>query len=137
MINKLEIKEIMYLNLFERITKVRAKYCFSYNNSLFFVVDRNFFNKSLGRNKDNVKKIKKILNKNVRVIIIPKKEKDAIYFIKSIINPIKIGSLKIKENEIIINPGKNKALLIGKKKKNFLELRNIVKNFFNKELKII
>ena len=53
--------------------------------------------------------------------------------------PIKFKSLEIRDKEMIISAGgtQNKAMLFGRNKMRFLELKKIVEDLFGLELKII
>ena len=68
----------------------------------------------------------------------PKGIEDAEIFIKTIINPIEFKELDIKDDEIIINAGsQNKASLIGRNRRRESEMRNIIRDFFKRDFKIV
>ncbi|MEM4625195.1 MAG: KH domain-containing protein [Candidatus Pacearchaeota archaeon] len=137
MIKTIDMKLMRYLNLFSKISKVTPKHCFVYNNILIFTVNEKNLSKAIGENGENIKKISEILNKKVRVVMIPKSLGDAEKFISTIIYPIQIKSVEIDGQFLIINSGQqNKALLIGRNKQRFKEMRKIVKDYFDKDLKI-
>ena len=63
---------------------------------------------------------------------------DAEEFIREIVSPVELKSIGLMGNELIIYAGsKNKASLIGREKRRFLEMKRIIKDFFGKELKIV
>jgi len=93
--------------------------------------------KAVGENGKNVQTMKDILRKRVRIVAKPRGIQDAQSFIESIVSPIKINELKIVGNEIIILGNRqNKAALIGRDKRRLKEMQEIVKGFFDKELRI-
>jgi NusA-like KH domain protein len=137
--NTLDMQEIRHLNLFSQITRVNTRFCVHYNGTLIFCVPKYLIKKSLGENNKNIKKINEILNKKIRVIEIPRGIKDIKRFIEEIITPIKFKSLEVKKDEVIITSlnMQNKAALIGREKKRLYELQKAIKEYFNKDLKIL
>ncbi|MEM4152579.1 MAG: hypothetical protein QXK80_00440 [Candidatus Pacearchaeota archaeon] len=128
---KLNLKTIQLINLFEKITRVKAKYCFDYNGITIFVVPKTLLNKALGKNAENLNKLKTQLNKKIRIITSPTNIRDAENFIKSIVFPYEIKKIDIQNNELYIfsAPG-NKAALIGRNKSRLIELSDIIEKFF-------
>ena len=127
-----------YLNLFEKITKVSTRFFFPYNNMIIFCVPRNMLSRALGRDNSNLKKINNILKKKIRIVPIPLGIADAERFIQVIINPVTFKEIEIKDDEIIITAGsQNKAALLGRHKRRLLEMKKIVGDFFNREVKIV
>ncbi len=129
---------IRYLNLFEKIAKVSTKYCFSYNNEVIFVVPSPLLSRAIGEEGRNVKKLVEILGKKVKIVAIPGRDEDAREFIPAIIYPIRVHSIELTPTEVIINAGRqSKAMLIGRNKTRLGEMQEIVKEYFNKEVKIV
>ncbi|MFH1307648.1 MAG: hypothetical protein ABIH72_02245 [archaeon] len=134
----LDMKFIRYLNLFEKICKVRTKNCFEYNNFIFFAVQPFEVSKAIGEEGRNIRKVAEILGKRAKIVTLPRDENDIKNFILSIINPLNFKDLKLEVNEIIIEGGKkNKAALIGRGRRREAELNDVVKHYFNKSLKIV
>ncbi|MBI1973010.1 hypothetical protein HYS50_03320 [Candidatus Woesearchaeota archaeon] len=136
MVNTINMQDIRYLNLFEKIMKVRTRFCFRYNDSLIFSVPRELVAKSIGENGRNIRQMSEILGKRIRVVAAPNGVQDASMFIKSIISPLTIKGLEIKDNEIVVNGGSNKAALIGRNKRRLLEMQKIIRDFFGKDFRI-
>jgi len=132
----LDMRFIRYLNLFERVTRVRTKNCFEYNNAIVFAVHPSLVSKAIGEQGRNIKQLNEILGKKIKVISLPCRN---VYdFISQVVDPIKFKSLDVQENEVIINAGRqSKAALIGRNKTRLEELNNVVKEYFNKEVKIV
>lgn len=137
-IQTIDMKDMRYLNLFEKITGVRCKNCFSYNLFLVFGVPTHLVSKAIGQDGKNVKKLYSILKKRVKIVALPENINGAEKFISAIVSPAEITGLEISENEIIITGSmQNKAVIIGRDKVRLKELQKIVKEFFGKELKVI
>ena len=141
----IEMKDMRYLNLFEKITRVSTRYCFNYNETIIFAVPRNLISKAIGKAGENVKKISEILGKKIKIIATPQEareiEKDSTVikgFIEAVVSPVTFRNLEVADNEIIITAGSHsKAALIGRNKRRLHELQKIAKDFFRKELKIV
>jgi len=136
MVNTINMQDMRYLNLFEKIMKVRTRFCFRYNDAIIFSVPKELVAKSIGENGRNVKKMSEILRKRIKVVPSPRGIMDVGAFINSIVSPLTIKGVEVKNNEIIVSGGKNKAALIGRNKRRLLEMQKIVKDFFGKDVRI-
>ncbi len=138
MVNVLDMKDIRYINLFGKITKISTRYCFIYNDTIIFAVPRRLVSKAIGEDGRNVKKINMITKKKIKIIPTPQGIHHAKEFIQAVVNPTTFNDLEITEKEIIITAGnQNKAALLGRNKRRLLELREIVRDFFKKDLRIV
>lgn len=138
MANTINMEDLRHLNLFYKITRIRTRYCFNYNNMLMFCVPKSKIPQALGKNGENLKKISEIVKKRIRILPQPRGIEDIEQFIKAIINPVTFNNLEMKEDEIIINAGQqNKAALLGRNKRRLAEMQRIIKDFFGKNYKII
>jgi len=137
--NILDMQDIRHLNLFSQITKINTRFCVNYNGTLIFCVPKSLVKTSLGENGRNIKRISEILNKKIRVIPIPRGNEDIKMFIEEVIKPLTFKNMEIKKEEVIINSSniQNKAALMGREKKRLSELQKAVREYFNKELKIL
>ena len=133
------MQTLRYLNLFNKVTHIQTRFCFRYNDAIFFCVPKTLVNKAIGKDSENLKKIGSILKKRVKVLPMPKDDKDIKKFLELLTNPIKFKELEISDNDLIITAGgkQTKAILLGRNKQRFLEMQTIVKDFFNKEYKIV
>ena len=129
---------IRYLNLFEKITGVRTKNCFFYNNGIIYAVPKQFVSKAIGEGGNNVRKMVSITKKKIKIVIIPDDQIKTENFIQDIVAPATFNNLEVTEKELIIFANKqSKAALIGRNKTRLIELSKIVEEFFGKELKIV
>jgi len=131
-----DMQFIRYINLFNKVTRIRANHCFSYNNTLVFVVPKMKVNEAIGKDNGNLKRLSSILLKRIRIIGEPKSQRDVEGFISVLISPIRYKTLEVVKNinsqeELIITAGmESKAMLIGRNKTRLEELKNIVEQYF-------
>lgn len=148
MIKTLDMQFIRYMNLFGGVARVSAKHCFSYNNTLVFVVPRRAVQRAIGKDNENLRKLSGIVGKRIRVVPEPIGMKDLQYFVSILVSPVqfdkievqKIGEGKEAEAEAVIStPGmESKAMLIGRGRARETELKEILHQYFGiKGLKII
>jgi hypothetical protein len=138
MISTIDMQDMRYLNLFGRVTKVNTRFCFKYNEAIVFCVPRPLLAKALGENAKNIKQIKDIIKKRVKIIPAPRGIEDAKQFIEAIVKPVTFTGLEVKDDEIVLTAGsQSKAALIGRNKRRLLEMQKIVMDFFGKEFRIV
>jgi len=137
MVNTIDMQDMMNLNLFNQITKVRTRFCFKYNEAIYFCVPKPLVSRAIGEGGRNIRKISEMIRKRVRVVAVPNGIADARTFIQAVVSPVTFKDVEIRDNELIINAGtQSKAALIGRNKRRFLEMQRVVKDFFGKELRI-
>jgi len=139
----IDMKDLMHINLFERVTRVSTKYCFSYNGVLIYAIPREFVSRAIGQGGNNIRELSRILNnRKIKVIGLPenKDSREQVHsFISEIIKPTTFKSLELTPSEIIITGSSrdSRAALIGRNKVRLEELSLIIKEFFGKALKIM
>ncbi len=126
------------ISLFEKITRARVKDCFEYKGKLTFIVEQGELGKALGKNKSNLVKIEKLLNRKVKIVSY---HPDKLRFITNLLAPLKVLEIKEEEPGIITIKGpdaKTKGLMIGAKAQNLRATEEIVRKYFDcKEIKVI
>lgn len=138
MASTINMQDMRYLNLFGKVTRVSTRYCFMYNNAVFFCVPKKLISKSIGEGGRNIKQMSEIIRKKIKVIPIPGSIEHAKPFIEAIVAPVTFKNLEVKGDEMILTAGsQSKAALIGRNKRRFLEMQGIVKDFFGKDFRII
>ena len=131
MVKVLDMKFIRYANLFNRITKIRTKHCFEYNNAIIFAVPRSFVMKAIGPNNKNLERLNHIIGKRIKIVAIPQGVEDIEGFVSIITRPIRFKAIEIKDNQAIISANaQSKASLIGKGKSRLEEMQNILEQYF-------
>ncbi len=129
----INMQEMRYINLFEKITRVRASNCFNYNDSLIFVVPRKDISKSIGEDGRNMRKLNEILNKKVKVAAKVVTDRDIERFIAAVVHPTTFNNVELAGGDIIISAGhQSKSALIGRDKRRLIELQRITKEYFIK-----
>jgi len=127
-----------YINILDRASHVKTSNCFIYNNIIFFAVPKFMISKAIGRNALNIRKIEEQTGKKIRIIEEPHGIESAERFISDIVAPVGFKSIEIKDNCFVITAGSsNKAALLGRNKRRFDELRQILLDNFGLDLKII
>jgi NusA-like KH domain protein len=138
MVNTLDMQDLRYLNLFEKVTGIRTHYCFEYNNTVIFCVPKEFVSRAIGPDARNLRRISEIIKKRVKVISIPKDPQDIKRFIEMVVSPVTFKDLEIFPTEIVLNAGsQSKAALIGREKRRLIEMQKITKDFFKKDFRIV
>jgi len=134
----LDMKTIQNMNLFERITGVKPRCCFEYNQMRFFVVPRFMIKKALGENARNLSKLEPQIARRVRIISEPEKknQEEIERFVKTIIFPHEFKRIEINMNngepEVqIYSMPQTKAALIGRNKLRLQEITQAIGQFFN------
>ena len=136
MVNTIDMQEMRYLNLFERIMKVRTRFCFKYNEMIVFCVPKPLLSRAIGEGGKNIRKMRDVLNKRIKIIAAPQGIQDAENFISAIVNPVTFKGIEINDGWIVVSGGSNKAALIGRNKRRLHEMQKIVKSFFGREFRI-
>lgn len=139
MAGTINMRDMRYLNLFNKITQVPTTSCFQYNGTIYFCVQKRNLYKAIGEEAKNVKKISHTLGKRIKIISKPDSIENVKEFIESIVTPATFKDLIVDDSEIIITAGnmQNKATLLGRNKKRLLEIQQVSRDFFNRELKVI
>lgn len=129
---KLDIQKIQYMNLFEKIVGVKAKYCFTFDSTLIFTVPKALVTKAIGRNAENVNKLSAKLNRKVKIVATPQSKADLGNFVHVIIFPHKFKKLSLENHQLVVFAmPREKAALIGRNKKRLEELSDVLRRFFN------
>ena len=132
------MKLMRYINLLDRVSNVKTRKCFVYNNAILFAVPRMMVSQAIGPGAYNIKRLQEQLGKRIRIVAEPRGVTDAVNFVSEVVSPIRFKSLEIKDGMFILNAGStSKAALIGRNKARLEELREIIKNNFGIDLKII
>ena len=64
----INMQDMRHLNLFGKITQVRTRFCFDYNNLIIFCVPKNLVSRAIGENGRNIKRINEILGKRLKFV---------------------------------------------------------------------
>ncbi|MBS3079014.1 hypothetical protein J4218_02745 [Candidatus Pacearchaeota archaeon] len=131
MIKVLDMQFIRYANLFTQITRVRTNHCFEYNNTIVFVVPKEFVMRAIGNGNMNLERLSSVIGRKVKIISDPRGKEDLENFVSILVKPIRIKGIEVKDNEAIINTNpQSKASLIGKGKARLAEMENVLGQYF-------
>ena len=134
----IDMQIIRYINLLDRVARVKTRKCFVYNNTIIFAVPGDLVSRAIGPAAANIRYIQEQLGKKVRIVEEPVGLESAPGFVGDVVSPIKFKSLELKNGIFVLTAGSNsKAALIGRNKRRLEELQQIVKDNFGIELKIV
>ncbi|MFH1803052.1 MAG: hypothetical protein ABH864_06430 [archaeon] len=135
----IDMTAMRYINLLDKIARVKTRKCFVHNNVIFFAVNRASVSRAIGPAATNIRKIQEKIGKKVKIIREDEGLEDLQRFVDDVVSPIRPKSIEVKEGFAIITAGnnQNKASLIGRNKRRFLELKKIVQDTYHLELKIV
>ncbi|MEK6907418.1 MAG: NusA-like transcription termination signal-binding factor [Nanoarchaeota archaeon] len=127
--------KIQKITLFENLTRSKVKGMLE-DEKLIIIVEHGELGKAIGSKGKNIKMIENMMHKRLRIIEF---NENPVNFINNFIYPIKVESITLNNNviEIKANDRKTKGLLIGRERRNFNELSDLVKEYFNLTIKII
>jgi len=132
------MQHMRYINLFEKLSGVSTRYCFKYNETIFFCVPRSMISKAIGEAGRNVRQLSSILGKKIKIIPSPNGQEDIKTFIENIVAPVQFNDFRANENEVTVSGNtQTKASLIGRNKRRLLEMQEIIKNFFSKDFRVV
>jgi NusA-like KH domain protein len=133
MVGTINMQEMRYINLFSKITKISTMNCFLYNNQIIFAVPRSKVSIAIGKDAVNVRKLRGILGRKIRVVAMPAGEdfEGVGKFIEEVVSPVEFIKVDVKDNSVVITAGRqSKASLIGRKRVREKELSSILKDAF-------
>jgi|WetSurMetagenome_2_1015567.scaffolds.fasta_scaffold941807_2 transcription antitermination factor NusA-like protein len=135
----IDMKAMRYINLLDKVSRVKTRRCFTYNNAVFFAVNKNQVSQAIGPAASNIRAIQESLGMRVKIIKEAEGINDARRFIEDIVSPIRPKDIEVKDGAMLITAGntQNKASLIGRDKRRLEELKLIVQENFSLELKIL
>lgn len=135
----IDMTAMRYINLLDRVTRVKTRKCFVHNNVIFFAVNKEEVSKAIGPGAINVKRIQDQIGKKIKIIRENDGMSDIARFVDDVVSPIKPKSVEVVEGVVTITAGstQNKASLIGRNKRRFLELKKVIHDTYNLDLKII
>lgn len=134
----IDMQTMRYINILDRVARVKTSKCFTYNNIVIFAVPSVMVRRAVGPQGDNVRTIQMTLGKRVKIISEPQGEQDVGRFVQDIVDPVTFKSVEFRDGVFVLTAGnQSKAALIGRNKKRLEELSQIVQDNFGKPLKII
>lgn len=125
------------ISLFEKITRSRLKDVLYMKERLVFILEKGELGKALGKQKGNIKKLEDAFNKKIKLV---EYNPDLLTFIRNLMYPLKILSMKEEEGIVTIKgpDAKTKGLMIGSKAQNLRLYESVTQKYFPdlKEIKV-
>ena len=125
---RLDNQTLLHIGLFERITRTRVRDCVDAEDRIIFMVDNGFITKAVGKNGENVSKLRKALNKTIQII---EYSDDPIQFVRSVFHPYQVENVELETRgnqihaTVKVNPVL-KAKAIGRQGRNLKIFRDII-----------
>jgi len=125
---RLDNQTLLHIGLFERITRTRVRDCVDADGRIIFMVDNGFITKAVGKNGENVSKLRKSLNKTIQII---EYSDDPIQFVRSVFHPYEVEEVELETRgnqihaTVKVNPTL-KAKAIGRQGRNLRIFRDII-----------
>jgi len=132
-----DINLMKFMSLFENMTRAELKDCFiDKNDNVVFVVRENQIAKAIGKHGANVKRLKQLLNRKIKIVEF---NSNLIQFIKNLVYPLSIKEIRDDDGIVVLvgNDTKTRGLLIGREAQNLRSLESTVRRYFTvQEIKV-
>lgn len=131
----LDMKTIGYINLFENLTHAAVKDCFAEGESLVFIIDQGQMGLAIGSHGANIKKASSVFKKDIKVYEFNPEPAE---FVKNLLFPLKPKAVERQDNVVVIKASDTveKGKVFGREKTNFHRIQEIVKKYFEVEVKV-
>ena len=132
---RLTTESIQYIALFENMTKAKILDCILEEERLVYVVKQGDMGLAIGKNGENINRVKKVLDKLIELI---EYSDDPIIFLKNAFGPVSLNSVNIinrndKRLAYAEVPNKEKGLAIGRNGKNIEKVKMLARRHHNIE----
>ena len=132
---KLTPDELKYMAVFQDVTGAVSKDCIidEENNRIIILVKQGQMGMAIGKGGSNVKKLKKILGKEIEVV---EYDENLEALVKNIMSPARVRSVKLVQGNskkvvyINVEPS-DKGLAIGKNGRNVVRAKLILKRYMD------
>ena len=132
---RLTTESIQYIALFENMTKAKILDCILEEERLVYVVKQGDMGFAIGKNGENINRVKKVLDKLIELI---EYSDDPLIFLKNAFGPVSLNSVNIiikndKRLAYAEVPNKEKGLAIGRNGKNIEKVKMLARRHHNIE----
>ncbi len=132
---RLTTESIQYIALFENMTKAKILDCILEEERLVYVVKQGDMGFAIGKNGENINRVKKALDKPIELI---EYSDDPLIFLKNAFGPVSLNSVNIiikngKRLAYAEVPYKEKGLAIGRNGKNIEKVKMLARRHHNIE----
>jgi transcription termination/antitermination protein NusA len=132
---RLTAESIQYIALFENVTRAKILDCIPEEERIVYVVKHGDMGLAIGKNGENVNRVKKALDKPIELV---EYSEDPAIFIKNAFGPVSVSSINItnkngKRLAYVEVPNKEKGLAIGRNGKNIEKVKMLARRHHNIE----
>ncbi|MFH1065455.1 MAG: NusA-like transcription termination signal-binding factor [Nanoarchaeota archaeon] len=130
-----DMKTIGFINVFENLTHAGVKDCFAEGDSLVFIIDAGQMGLAIGKGGVNIKNASSVFNKDIKIYEF---NPEPVEFVKNLLYPLKPKAVERQDNLVIIKTSGSveKGKVFGREKTNLKRIQEIVKKYFQVELKV-
>ena len=127
---RLSTDDIRFINVFESYTGAKVRDCITTDaEKIIVVVEKGQMGLAIGRGGSNIKRLRRILRKEVEVV---EHSPDLREFIENVLRPICVRGVKIVERDgkkcvYVAFPSKEKGIAIGKNGQRIKKLKLLLK----------
>jgi len=132
---RLTAESIQYIALFENVTRAKILDCIPEEERLVYVVKQGDMGLAIGRNGENINRVKKALDKSIELV---EYSDEPVTFLKNAFGPVSVSSVNIinkngKRLAYVEVPNKEKGLAIGRNGKNIEKVKMLARRHHNIE----
>lgn len=133
---KITPEELKYMSLFQDITRVVAKDCIldDANNRIIFLIDPQNMGFAIGKNGSNVKKLRKLIGKDVEIVGYSDNLEE---LVKNLMSPARVKSIKVVQSNsnrktiYIYVDTQDMGMAIGRNGRNVARAKLILKRYMD------
>ena len=132
---RLTAESILYIALFENMTRAKILDCIPEEERLVYVVKQGDMGLAIGKNGENINRVKKALDKPIELV---EYSEDPVTFLTNAFGPVSLNSVNIinkngKRLAYVEVPNKEKGLAIGRNGKNIEKVKMLARRHQNIE----
>ena len=135
---KVDMESLRLISLFEKVTRSRVKDVVTYKEKLTFIVEDGQLWQALGKDRVNLEKLERLLNRKVKIV---SHNPDMLQFIVNLIHPLRVVDIQEDGDNVVTIKGadtKTKGLMIGARAQNLRATEEIVRMYFDcHEIKVV
>ncbi len=128
---KVDMESLRLISLFEKVTRSRVKDVVTYKEKLTFIVEDGQLWQALGKDRVNLEKLERLLNRKVKIV---SHNPDMLQFIVNLIHPLRVVDIQEDGDNVVTIKGadtKTKGLMIGARAQNLRATEEIVRMYFD------
>ena len=97
---RLDNQTLLHISLFEKLTRTNVKDCVEAEDKIIFMVDNGWISKAVGKNGENVSRLRKTIGKTIQII---EYSDDPLQFVKSVFHPYEVQNVEIETRGNVIH----------------------------------